>query len=128
MKSYTEIQLTEMSKEAEAIADLLKSVEQLLKDEQEGQVPVLESNIIRMDKKILTEFEQRKIEPLQMHEVLKIYHDWAWRTYFVVQGNQGRLKKGKLREHALELFAVISTIKQILAHTGGSPDDAPKSD
>jgi hypothetical protein len=107
-----------MTKQSEAIADIINAVEKILKEEALGEVPRSESNIIRLDRKILTEFEERKQEKLQLHEVLKIYNNWAWRLYYVVQANQGRLKKGKIREHAIEICSIVCTIKQILTSMG----------
>ena len=124
MHNYTQEQLAEMTKESEAIADIINSVEKILTEEALGEVPKTESNLIKLDRKMLIEFEKRREEKFQLHQVLKIYHDWAWRLYYVVQGNQGRLKKGKLREHALELYAVVCTIKQIMAAMA-PPDPTP---
>lgn len=115
MTEYTEEQLQEIYKESEAIADILNACEKMLKEEQEGEVPVSENNVYRIDRKLLTEFEHYKTQPMALDQVINIYHGWSWRLYYVIQGNQGRLKKGKLREHALELFAIVSTIRQILS-------------
>jgi len=117
MTEYTEEQLQEIYKESEAIADILNACEKMLKEEQEGEVPAAETNLIRLDKKILSEFEYFKTQPLPLAKVINIYHDWAWRLYYVIQTNQGRLKKGKLRDHAIEVFGVVSTIRQILQPT-----------
>lgn len=123
MTEYTEEQLQEIYKESEAIADILNACEKMLVEEKEGEVPASENNIIRMDGKILTEFEFYKTQPMALDKVISIYHNWAWRLYYVIQGNQGRLKKGKLRDHVLEIFSVVSTIRQILSPK--NPEQTP---
>jgi hypothetical protein len=113
MSEYTEEQLASMYKEVEDIREILGAIEKILVDEEKGGIEKLDTNIINIDRKMLTEFERFKTVPVAIDKVVSTYHDWAWRTYYIAQQNQGRLKKGKLREHIIELYGIVATTRQI---------------
>jgi hypothetical protein len=115
MSEYTEEQLAAMYKEVEDIREVLGALEKILVDEEKGGIQKLDSNVIGIDRKMLTEFEHIKVTPMPISKVISTYHDWAWRTYCLAQQNQGRLKKGKLREHVIELYNIVATAKQVFA-------------
>lgn len=112
---YTDEDLLAMSKEAEAVGDLLNAIERFLEDEEKGSVQV-PKDVIHVDFKIKTEFTKvmTKHRRIALIDILKHYHDWAERAYLLCLKNGGRLQKGKLRDHVVEAKDIVATIVKIL--------------
>lgn len=117
---YSDEDLAQMSKEAEAVGDLLNAIERLLEEEAQGSIQP-PKNVIHVDFRIKTEFTKimtkNRNTRLELPVVLKRYHDWAERTYLLALKNSGRLRKGKLREHIAEARDIVATITRILPMT-----------
>lgn len=115
---FTDNQVEEMSKEAEAIAELHNATAAILHLEKENikqkKYVASDSNVIRVDFSLRQEYEKAKAIPLKLPQVLAIYHDWAFRTYELAQSNKGHLKN----KHVLKMIelnhAIIDSITTIL--------------
>lgn len=115
---FTESQVEEMSKEAEAIAELHNATATILRVEKENikqkKYAPSENNIIHVDFRLRQEYEKAKSIPLKLPQVLAIYHDWAFRTYELAQSNRGHLKN----KHVLKMIeinhVIVDTITTVL--------------
>jgi len=115
---YTDEDLQAMSKEAEAVGDLLNAIARHLSNEEKGSAQTPQ-NVIHVDFKIKTEFTKTmtKHKSLSLLKVLENYHDWAERAFLLCLKNEGRLDKGLVRNHVVGARDIIATITRILPIT-----------
>lgn len=114
---FSNEQMEEMSKEAEAIAELLKATEEILKQtakSKKTRKPIEGDNIIHVDFSLKREFEKAQKLPLKLPQVLAIYHDWAFRTHQLAQINVNRLNNKAVRKMVELNYGIVHTITDIL--------------
>lgn len=115
---FTENQVEEMSKEAEAIAELHNATSAILHVEKENikqkKPTTSDSNVIYVDFKLKQEYEKAKTIPLKLPQILAIYHDWAFRTYELAQANRNHLKNKHILKMVELNHAIVDTITSIL--------------
>jgi len=116
MATYSDEDLLMMSKEAEAIGDLLRATDKILLKEEKGEGRQVgeDNNVVYVDFGIAQEFKKLETTPMKIGQVLELYHNWAERVFLLAMQNSGRLKKGKLREHVAKTLAIVATITRIL--------------
>lgn len=112
---YTDEDLVAMSKEAEAVGDLLNAIDAYLADEEKRPDRTL-TNVIYVDFKIKTEFTEimTSHKNVSLLDILKKYHDWAERTFLMCIKNTGKLDKGIVKQHVLEARDMVASITKIL--------------
>jgi hypothetical protein len=112
---YTDEDLEAMSREAEAVGDLLNAIDRYLENEKKGSKDT-PSNVIYVDFKIKNEFTRIMSSHAQrsLMDILSKYHDWAERTFLLCLKNGGRLDKGLIREYVVEARDIVATITKIL--------------
>ena len=115
MPFYTDEDMSAMTKEVDAIADLLRATDAiLLREEKSDSHELGKNNVIYVDFAIAQEFKKLETTPTQMDKILKLYHDWAERVFLLAERNSGRHKKGKLRTHVVSALGIAATITRIL--------------
>lgn len=116
MAFYTDADLLSMSKEAEAINDLLRATDKILNEEKKSEEKKhdKDDNVLYVDFAIAEEFKKLETTPMKMKEVLSLYHNWAERLFLIVMENRGHLKRGKLRDHVEKTLDLVATITRIL--------------
>jgi hypothetical protein len=118
MTVYTNDQVEEMAKEAEAVAELYKAVDAILHPDtnrtDKEECDVADENVIYVDFGLKREFEKAQTMPLKLPQLIAVYHDWAFRSFLLAKANQTRLKNKKVREMVELNHAIVGTIQDIM--------------
>lgn len=106
----------ELSKEIDSIMVLLRAIKETLKAARtEKEFPNDdEQNVVYVDFALKKEFEKAQTIPLKPSQIVAVYHDWAYRTYELIQANIHNLNNKAVREMVELNYAIVNTIENLL--------------